>query len=190
MSNPVMDALVASRMREINNTDHAIEAVVTELLGSPPKYDDSSPTDFISFCSGKNLPWRPASPASVALYVFERGSRGIDELTAEIAKISASHCSKWLADPTTGWPATTALSLIMKIDPPRSWPKEDKAMFAQLLYAVQGRITRREAERDTMVRRCQNERADAMKKLHALQSVVKGTSETIECRTGEEIRTS
>jgi hypothetical protein len=188
MTSPVMSALVNARMLAINNTDHAIEAVVTELLGSPPKYDDSSPVGFIRWTDGKGLPFCPAAPAAVALWIFEHAALGIDALLAEIAKISAAHCSKWLADPTTGWPATTALSLIMKIDAPRSWPKEDRAMFAQLPYAVQGRITKREAERDTMVRRCQNEAADARKKLLALQNVVQGKSEPMKCGVEEDAR--
>jgi hypothetical protein len=190
MTSPVMAALVNARMQAISNVDHAVEAVVVELLGQPPKYDDSSPTDFIDWCTAKQLPWRPASPASVALYVFERGSRGIDALLAEVAKISASHCSKWLADPTAGWPATAALSAIVKIDAPRSWPKEDKAMFIALPYAVQQRIVKRETERDNAVRKAQNEAADARRKLLALQNVVQGKSEPMKCGVEEEVSPS
>jgi hypothetical protein len=190
MTSPVLAALVNARMKEINNTDHAIEAVVTELLGAPPRYIESSPVDFIKWCDGKGLPWRPATPAAVALWIFEHAAMGVDALLAEIAKISAAHASRGMADPTLSWAPTAALNAIIKIDPPRSWPKEDRPMWVALPYAVQQRITKRESERDTMVRRCQNEAADARKKLLALQDVVKGKGEPLRCATGtEEART-
>ena len=180
MTSPVMSALVNARMREISNVDHAVEAVVVELLGSPPKYDDSSPVDFIQWSDGKKLPWRPASPASVALYVFERGSRGIDELMAEIGKISASHCSRGMSDPTTSWWASSALCAIAKIERPRSWPKDREGEWQLVPYSLKTYIVKRESERDTAVRKAQNEAADARKKLLALQSVMQGKSEQME----------
>jgi hypothetical protein len=189
MASPVLDALVNARMASISTTDHAIEAVVTELLGSPPKYDDSSPTEWIRWADGKGLPWRPAAPAAVALWIFEHAALGIDALLAELAKIGASHCSKWLSDPTSGWPVGAALSAVMKIERPRSWPKDLEGQWQAVPYSLKAHLVKREHERDNVVRRAQNESADARKKLHALQSVVKGTSETVECRTGEEIRT-
>jgi hypothetical protein len=190
MASPVLDALVNARMASISNTDHAIEVIVVELLGSPPKYDDSSPVDFMKWCDGKGLPWRPAAPAAVALWIFEHAGLGTDALLAEVAKISAAHCSKWLSDPTTGWPVGAALSAITKIERPRSWPKDLESQWQGVPYALKSYLVRREHERDNGIRRAQNERADALKKLHALQSIVKGTtSETVECRTGEEIRT-
>jgi len=41
------------------------------------------------------------------------------------------------------------------VNPPRSWPKADKALFAGLPLAVQAVIARREAERDRELRRLQ-----------------------------------
>jgi hypothetical protein len=178
-------------MREIANTDHAVEALMVELVGAPPRYIDSSPTDFIKWCDGKGLPWRPAAPAAVGLWLFEHAAMGIDALLAELAKISAAHASKQMADPTlSGWPVGAALSAIGKVERPRSWSKERDADWQLVPYSLKVQIAKRETERDNAVRKSQNDAADARRKLLALQNVVQGKSEPMKCGVEEEVSPS
>ena len=51
------------------------------------------------------------------------------------------------------------------IDPPRSWGASEKAAFLRLPPDLQRFYENREKQRDAEVRRCQNDRADALKNL-------------------------
>ena len=59
-------------------------------------------------------------------------------------------------------PATTPT-----IEPPRSWTKAEKEEFATYPREAQEKIARREQERDTAIRRSQNETAEARKAIDA-----------------------
>ena len=55
------------------------------------------------------------------------------------------------------------------IEPPRSWGHAEKVAFLSLPHALQRFYVKREADRDREVRRCQNERAVALKKLATVE---------------------
>lgn len=58
------------------------------------------------------------------------------------------------------------------IEPPRSWSKEEKAEFATYPPEAQEKIARREQERDTAIRRAQNEAAEQRKAIDAERNEV------------------
>ena len=55
------------------------------------------------------------------------------------------------------------------INPPRSWPKEEKQRFLALPYTMQAYLYQREGERDRAVRKAQKEAGDARKKLAEIE---------------------
>jgi hypothetical protein len=65
---------------------------------------------------------------------------------------------------------TTALSKIMKLEPPRSWPREEKDRFEQLPFALQKYVAAHEIQREKTVRRSQNETATARQALAEMKS--------------------
>jgi hypothetical protein len=58
------------------------------------------------------------------------------------------------------------------IEPPRSWTKEDKELFAGLPRETQERLAERERSRDTDISRRQNEAAEKLKGLSAKEQAV------------------
>jgi hypothetical protein len=107
----------------------------------------------------------PARPASVALYVLQNRHVGLSDLVELVDQIGAAHVATGMADPTTTYPVPAMLSRIAQINPPRSWPAEEKQRFLALPYATQTYLCKREGERDRAVRQAQNEAADARKKI-------------------------
>ncbi len=66
------------------------------------------------------------------------------------------------------------------IEPPRSWSKEEKERFAQLPRETQEYLTRRETERDTALRRGQNETAAARQALETERQALDGLKKQYE----------
>jgi hypothetical protein len=169
MTSPVFKALVAGRLHQLNNDEARIAEHVAEVLGPPPP-DTHRPERFMKFCEELGVPWRPASPAVLAKFVLQHTKTG--RLIEEIRSISAAHSSSNLPDPAATYWVSKALCRLMKIEPPRSWPKAEQAVFLSLPADLQQYLIPREAERDRTVRRAQNEAAELRKQLADIQ---KGT---------------
>jgi hypothetical protein len=135
MTNPVLAALTQARFRAA-----PLFARWCELNGA-------------SFC--------PAAPASVARFVNDCATLGIERLWPAVQEVSKLHTSLGLADPTLGGVAAAAVNKIAKITPPRSWPDDRKQRFAMLPYDLQVYVAAHEARREKVLRRAQNEAAAA-----------------------------
>jgi hypothetical protein len=166
MTSPVLQALVNARVRSINVKDDAMASLVAEILGPSPKESRPEPQMFRLWCESKAVTSLPAATSAVALFVIEKAGLGVENVLQHIRDISASHRNAGLADPTTDWAVTAAFNKISKVEPPRSWNAEGRALFLGLPYPVQKFIVGREAERDTAVRRAQNEAAELRKKFN------------------------
>jgi hypothetical protein len=94
----------------------------------------------------------------IARFVADIAPMGISDVWQAVQEISRAHYMIGLADPTIGGPVTAAINEIAKIDPPRSWPKEDQIRFRTLPYDMQLIVSKREADRDRQIRHMQNER--------------------------------
>ena len=70
-----------------------------------------------------------------------------------------------------------AMNELAKIDPPRAWPKAEKARFKLLPYDLQVYFAAHEDKRDKEIRRAQNEAANARQKLKALQDITLGKTD-------------
>jgi hypothetical protein len=120
---------------------------------------------FARWCDLNGASWCPAGPATVAKFVTDCASLGIERLWPAVQEISRAHVSLGLADPTLGGAAAAAISDVAGISPPRSWPNERKQRFRSLPYDVQVYLANHEERRDRALRRAQNEAAIARQKL-------------------------
>jgi hypothetical protein len=127
-------------------------------------------TMFENWCLLHDMESVPAAPATVARFVADIAPMGIEQVWPIVGEISRAHYMAGLADPTLGGPVAVAINDIAKIDPPRSWPKEQKFRFQQLPYDLQVYVAAHEAQRETEIRRAHNEAAKSRQQLKANQN--------------------
>jgi hypothetical protein len=156
MTNPIFQALVAGRRQQVNSAEAMIAEEVSKTLGSLPA-DTHRPERFIKWCADQSLPWRPATPAVIASFVLGHTTPG--KIVEELRTLSLAHVTQGLPDPTSAWPVGEALSRVVKVDPPRSWPKEMQLLLLSLPADIQAQISLREKDRDVALRRSQNDAA-------------------------------
>lgn len=128
---------------------------------------------FVRWCELHDLMACPAAPSSVAQFVADCASLGVDRLWPAVQEISRMHVSLGLADPTLGGTAADAMSAAAAVPPPRSWPGQFKERFRSLPYDIQAYLAAHETERERALRRAQNEAAAASRKLAALETQLK-----------------
>jgi len=120
---------------------------------------------FARWCDLKGVPFCPASPAAVARFVNDCAALGISRLWPAVQDISRLHTSAGLADPTLGGIVATAISAVARIDPPRSWPRQQKLSFRLLPYDIQVFVMAHERQREKALRRAQNDAAAARREI-------------------------
>ena len=122
---------------------------------------------FEKFCSERSCRRLPAKPWVVASFVLHEAAAGRDAqgCIALLAAIAEIHDVHSLSNPTATGVVRTALELIIKTEPPRSWPKEDRASWATLPPEIREAIARREDNRDRALKTKFQELADLRKRL-------------------------
>ena len=128
---------------------------------------------FVRWCELNNLIACPAAPGSVARFVADCASLGMNRLWPAVQEISRMHVSLGLADPTLGGPAADAMGAVAAVAPPRSWPGEFKERFSALPYDIQLYLASHEVQRERALRRAQNEAASTRQKLAGLETQLK-----------------
>jgi hypothetical protein len=161
-TSPVMQALVATNLREQEQRDLALRTVIGKHLALPlAEGDRSGFAIFKSFCERHELIAYPARPATVAYFIHEKAGLGIAELLRIVKAISLTHDT--VADPTAGGIVPAALNKLSPIPEPRSWTKDGKVQFRTLSYELQRVIADRDADREKTVRRALSEAAELRK---------------------------
>jgi len=112
---------------------------------------------FAQWATQNRVRYCPAKPTTVAAFLAERAHLGDEVAIDTAAAIARLHDVHGLSNPVATATVGAVLDAIVKCDPPRSWPKEDKARFALLPADIKEIIARREHERDRALRRQQNE---------------------------------
>jgi hypothetical protein len=84
---------------------------------------------------------------------------------AILAAVETLHAHHGLANPVKTPIVSKALEQHFQSEAPRSWPANEKALFAALPQTIQQIIGRRERDREREVRRAQNTAAELKKQL-------------------------
>jgi hypothetical protein len=163
----------AARQRELVAAFDAGEKAVAQAHPDLFVAPELEPRDlellkpWLAYCQEKIVRNVPAKTWCVAAFVLERHERGIPEskIFAELAAIGKLHDRWRLARPFESAIVNAAIERITKAQPPRSWPPEDKALWASLPVQIRFRIAEREEQRDRELRRMQNEHAELKKQL-------------------------
>jgi hypothetical protein len=118
---------------------------------------------FEKWCALKGQKPFGASPDIVARFVGDIAPMGIAAVWEAVQEVSRAHYMHGLASPCDGGPVAAAINEIAKIDPPRSWPAEEKHRFLTLPYDIQSYLARRQAADDALIRKLQNQIAELKK---------------------------
>jgi hypothetical protein len=118
---------------------------------------------FAKWCTSKHVRKCPAKPATVAAFLLEQHALGASAqvVVAMLAAIEAIRQYHMLSNPCATAVVNAALDQIVKVEPPRSWNKDEKAEWAKLSPLVREAISRREKDRDRALRIAQNKAAKA-----------------------------
>jgi hypothetical protein len=132
---------------------------------------------FAKFCSENGVPNCPAKPNTVALFI-----RSLPEANVlpTCEAIQACHDYYGLASPIASASVRAELERTLKIVPPRSWPRAEQLAFSQLPVEIRAVIARREIQRETELRRCQNLAAEAKKQASVAEPATQPQKEVIQ----------
>ena len=121
-------------------------------------------TMFERWCilNGRHKPFGAPSTI-VAQFVDDIASMGIEQVWEAVQEVARMHSAHGLPDPTQSKAVASAVNDITKIDPPRSWPDEEKHRFLTLPYPTQAYLAKRQVADDALIRKLQNELAQLKK---------------------------
>ena len=114
----------------------------------------------------------PAAPGSVAAYLRSQYTQGVgaETILKIVEALDAWHVNQNLGSPTATPAVRAVLSEILKLNPPRSWTKDERLLFASLPPEVQFIVERHTRLDSNAVRKAQNEAAALKHQLEALQT--------------------
>jgi hypothetical protein len=168
---PLGNVIAQAKLAEFQKHEKAMEARLGAGVMLPwqiplPDRQRAQFDFFAGWCSQNSVRSIPATPSVVATFISEMmATRGTDFLLDILEAIVTVHDYWNLANPVAT--ATVAMMLVTTeaVDPPRSFTKEEKLVFAGLPRDIQGAVARREKNRDDDLRRKQNELAEERKRL-------------------------
>jgi len=117
---------------------------------------------FIRWCRQSGVRHCPAKPTTVAVFISEQEYRA--EPVETLLAIERLHDIHNLPNPVTTAVVRAALASIIDFEPPRSWSLQEKAKFIEIPAEAREIIARRTKQRETELRRVQNELAELRKK--------------------------
>jgi hypothetical protein len=177
----------AKRQAEVRKLDAGDERVATELAKRIQPFpvnelsaDIRTRLDpFNKWASSRSARRCPAKPATVALFALEQADMGVpaQHILAQLDAIEKLHDKFSLSNPVRTAIVQAALATIIKVDPPRSWPREDKVRFARLDPDIREIIAKRENDRDRELRRLQTKAAEAKRLLNGTEKLVQQTDD-------------
>ena len=138
-----------------------------------------------TWAAGKSVRKCPAKPHVVAVFVTEQSQLGAtsQHILATIEAITALHDHHGLSNPCATAIVDAALGQVLKVEPPRSWNKDEKAEWVKLPPLVREAISRRERDRDAALRRAQNKEA-RIRHNGAAETVTEGVESHGQARIG------
>ena len=143
---------------------------------------------FGKWCEARSVRKCPCKPHVLASFCISQHQMGAapQVILALLAAVEALHDHHGLSNPVRTSAVRAALDTIIKIDPPRSWPRADRILFAELPPDIREITARREQQRDKALRRLQNEAAERRHNGAEKKPVIKPNEETKLCQSDAE----
>jgi hypothetical protein len=174
------EAIRTINARELDQNEEAIAS----SFGPPPKVSPEAQQrliPFVQWCEQKRIRALPARPTSVAAYVQHQQDQGISrQVVAErLEAIEQLHFAASMANPCAT-PVVRQTTGGSTIEAPRSWKADEKLSFYELPPEIQAVVARREADRETQMRRAQNTAAEAAAEVRRLLKTAAETTKPVE----------
>jgi hypothetical protein len=167
-------AELAQALRKVHERElDANEQAIAASFPPPPELSREAQVavaPFVAWCETQRVRALPARPTSVASFAQWQADLGVpkEKISATLSAIESLHFAASLGNPIAT-PIVRTITAASTIEPPRSWDKDAKHRFAELPVELQRVVAAREKDRETHLRRSQNELAD-IKKLLRLQA--------------------
>jgi hypothetical protein len=151
------------------------KAVANQMIAAPPPELHSDELvlvrRFADFCKAKGVPFLPAAPATVALFLRTENLGGADyrRIFATAQAIERFHDRALLSNPVATFCCRNEIARIYEINPPRSWARVHRPLFASLPIEVRHVIENYADLASRAVRKSQNEAAELRHKLQTLK---------------------
>ena len=125
---------------------------------------------FVQWTADMGVRYCPAAPTTVGAFIIAQSASGITEkvILTQIAAIEQMHDSVGMPSPVATTAARFALQQVVRAEPPRSWTKPEKLLWAQLPPEIRAVIRRRDADQEREMRRAQNEAGDLRAELRQM----------------------
>jgi hypothetical protein len=153
---------LAQAIRLVNERElDANEAALSQCFPPPPELSPEARqllTPFLQWTEAQKVRALPAKPCTVAAFCQWQKDKGApkEKLNATLSAIEALHNAASVGNPIAT-PIVRTITAASTIEPPRSWTKDEKVLFTGLPVEIQAVIARREKNRETELRRAQNE---------------------------------
>jgi sirohydrochlorin ferrochelatase len=151
-----------------NQLEHLNEQQIHSSLATPRVEPSAEQLriwqNFERYCQQRGIRAFPASPALVASFLDILSD---EELEPACQAIQVICDSIGASSPVATLAVRTVLERRLRSESPRSWSRDDRALFASLPVEVRAVLARRENERDAALRTKQNQLAEERKQLRA-----------------------
>jgi hypothetical protein len=161
-----MASELAQAIRKVNERElDANEAALAKSFPPPPQVSPEAQQrliPFVQWAEAQRVRALPARPTTVAAYVQYQQDQGVKRQTIaeRLEAISQLHFAASMANPCAT-PVVRITTAASTIEPPRSWTKDEQQLFTGLPVEIQAVVARREHDREKVMRRAQNEAAEA-----------------------------
>jgi hypothetical protein len=122
---------------------------------------------FARWCELKSCRKVPSKPQTVAAFILDHAALAADSqvLLSMVQAIDALHQYHGLNSPIHTAAVYAALEQVVRTEPPRSWPKAERAMFAMLPPDIRHIIALRQEQQDREIRKLHSKVARQLEEL-------------------------
>jgi hypothetical protein len=170
----LVDTIETVRRRELaaklDAGEAEIHAKIADQLPQPSELDSETLQalrPWLSWTTANSVRHCPAKSHVVAQFILEQSATGAttESILKQIDAIARLHDKFSLPNPVATSAARAVLEREFAFAVPRSWTGPEKEMFCTLPAEIRAAISRREQDRETTLRRAQNNLAEERKRL-------------------------
>jgi hypothetical protein len=150
-------ALATIAAKELDANESALAQCFPPPPALPPEVQQHL-APFLEWCAAQKVRAVPCRPTSLAAYLQWEKDRNTpkENISATLAAVEQIHNAANYGNPIAS-PVVRIVTAASTISAPRSWTRDEQQLFTELPIEIQAVVARREKNRETELRRAQNE---------------------------------